>query len=42
MQKKNILVNGLLLHEVVNSNGEQEHKLKCKIYHNRDKMLFKT
>jgi hypothetical protein len=37
MKNKNILVNGLLRHEVVNPNGEQEHKLVCKIYHNRDK-----
>ena len=45
MKNKNILVNGLLRHEVVNPDGEQEHKLKCNIYHNRDKnavqnMLF--
>lgn len=45
MKNKNILVNGLLRHEVVNPDGEQEHKQKCKIYHNRDKnavqnMLF--
>jgi len=37
MKNKNILVNGLLRHEVVNLNGEQEHKQVCKIYHNRDK-----
>lgn len=37
MKNKNILVNGLLRHEVVNPDGEQEHKLKCNIYHNRDK-----
>ena len=34
---KNILVNGLLRHEVVNQKGEQEHKRVCKIIHNRDK-----
>jgi hypothetical protein len=37
MNNKNILVNGLLRHEVVNPDGEQEHLLICKIYHNRDK-----
>ena len=37
MKNKNILVNGLLRHEVVNPNGEQEQTQKCKIYHNRDK-----
>jgi hypothetical protein len=35
MRNKNILVNVLLRHEVVNSNGEQIQI--CKIYHNRDK-----
>jgi hypothetical protein len=34
---KNILVNGLLRHQDVNSNEEQEQELICKIYHNRDK-----
>ena len=38
---KNILVNGLLHHQDVNSNEEQEQDLvciaKCAIYHNRDK-----
>ena len=38
---KNILVNGLLRHQDVNSNEEQEQELvcvtKCAIYHNRDK-----
>ena len=37
MKNKNILVNGLLRHEVVNPDGEQEHLQICKIYHNRDK-----
>ena len=37
MKNKNILVNGLLRHEVVNPNGEQEQSPICKIYHNRDK-----
>ena len=37
MKNKNILVNGLLRHEVVNSDEEQEHLEICKIYHNRDK-----
>jgi hypothetical protein len=41
MKNKNILVNGLQRHEVVNPDGEQEHlqicKILCKIYHNRDK-----
>jgi hypothetical protein len=41
MKNKNILVNGLLRHEVVNPDGEQEHLqiciAKCTIYHNRDK-----
>ena len=36
-KNKNILVNGLLRHQDVNSNEEQEHKLVCGIYHNRDK-----
>jgi len=39
--KKNILVNGLLRHEVVNPKGEQEQEqiciTKCAIIHNRDK-----
>ena len=30
-------MNGLLRHQDVNSNEEQEHKLVCGIYHNRDK-----
>jgi hypothetical protein len=41
MKNKNILANGLLRYQDVNSNEEQEHKLvciaKCAIYHNRDK-----
>jgi hypothetical protein len=37
MKNKNILVNGLLRHEVVNHDGEQEQLQICKIYHNRDK-----
>lgn len=37
MKNKNILVNVLLRHEVVNSDEEQEHLEICKIYHNRDK-----
>jgi hypothetical protein len=37
MKNKNILVNGLLRHQDVNPNGEQEHLQICKIYHNRDK-----
>ena len=36
-KNKSILVNGLLRHQDVNSNEEQEHKLVCGIYHNRDK-----
>ena len=30
-------MNVLLRHQDVNSNEEQEHKLVCGIYHNRDK-----
>ena len=30
-------MNGLLRHQDVNSNEEQEHELICEIYHNRDK-----
>ena len=41
MKNKNIFVNGLLRHQDVNPNGEQEHLqiciAKCAIYHNRDK-----
>jgi hypothetical protein len=37
MKNKNILVNGLLQHEVINSDEEQEYLEICKIYHNRDK-----
>jgi hypothetical protein len=36
-KNKSILVNGLLRHQDVNSNEEQEHKQICGIYHNRDK-----
>jgi hypothetical protein len=37
MKNKNMLVNGLLRHQDVNPEGEQEHKQICEIYHNRDK-----
>lgn len=37
MKNKNISVNGLLRHKVVNPDGEQEQLQICKIYHNRDK-----
>ena len=41
MKNKKILVNGLLRHQDVNPNGEQEYLqiciAKCEIYHNRDK-----
>jgi hypothetical protein len=36
-KNKSILVNGLLRHQDVNSNEEQEQELVCGIYHNRDK-----
>ena len=36
-KNKSILVNGLLHHQDVNSNEEQEQELVCEIYHNRDK-----
>lgn len=36
-KNKGILVNGLLRHQDVNPNGEQEHEQVCGIYHNRDK-----
>ena len=36
-KNKNVLVNGLLHHEDVNPEGEQDNKLVCKIIHNRDK-----
>ncbi len=40
-KNKSIIVNGLLRHQDVNSNEEQEQDLvciaKCAIYHNRDK-----
>ena len=36
-KNKSIIVNGLLRHQDVNSNEEQEQELVCGIYHNRDK-----
>ena len=36
-KNKSIIVNGLLRHQDVNSNEEQEQELICGIYHNRDK-----
>ena len=36
-KNKKILVNGLLHHEDVNPEGEQDNKPVCKIIHNRDK-----